>query len=68
MSTTDHALDTDALDSWISDLSGGARSMRRLRQRLGAEGNLVADPCPSCQRPATEDFSHTGHWIAEPAD
>jgi len=42
--------------------------MRKLRQRLTAEGNAVSDPCPSCHRPATADFAHTGHWIAEPVD
>ncbi|OMQ15000.1 hypothetical protein A7K94_0212500 [Modestobacter sp. VKM Ac-2676] len=68
MSTTDHALPADALDSWISDLSDGARSMRRLRQRLGAEANLVAGPCAACQRSATADSSHAGHWVADPAD
>jgi hypothetical protein len=59
---------TDALDSWLADLTGGESSMRRLRKRLAAEGNLVAGPCPTCQHPATEDFAHTGHWVAEPVD
>ncbi|MCZ2849108.1 hypothetical protein [Modestobacter sp. VKM Ac-2978] len=56
----------DALNSWLADLNGGETSMRRLRKRLTEEGTLTTEPCPTCQHPATEDFAHTGHWVAEP--
>ena len=59
---------TDTLDSWLSELTGGESSMRRLRKKLGVDTTAMADPCPTCQRPPTEDYAHTGHWIAEPAD
>ena len=60
---------TDALDSWLTELTGGESSMRRLRTRLRAEAQRTDDSCcPTCQRPSTEEASHTGHWTAEPID
>ena len=59
---------TDALDSWLTELTGGESSMRRLRTRLRAEGNLTAGACPTCQHPPTEDVTHTGHVAAVPTD
>jgi len=59
---------SDALDSWLTELTGGESSMRRLRKKLGTESILTPDPCPTCFRPPTEDYAHTGHWIAEPTD
>jgi hypothetical protein len=51
---------SDTLDSWLTELTGGESSMRRLRKKLGVESTLT-DPCPTCQRPPTEDVAHTGH-------
>jgi uncharacterized Zn finger protein (UPF0148 family) len=59
---------TDALDNWLSELTDGETSMRRLRNRLRAEGTLAADTCPTCQHPTTEDVAHTGHVLAVPTD
>ena len=59
---------TDALDSWLTELTGGETSMRRLRTRLRAEGTLASDTCPSCQHPPTEDVAHTGHVLAVTTD
>ena len=64
MSTTP----TDALDSWLTELTGGETSMRRLRNRLRAEGTLAAGTCPTCQHPTTEDVAHTGHVVAAGTD
>ena len=64
MSTTP----TDALDSWLTELTGGETSMRRLRNRLRAEGTLAACTCPTCQHPTTEDVAHTGHVVAAGTD
>ncbi|MFQ1003936.1 hypothetical protein [Modestobacter sp. SSW1-42] len=60
----------DALDSWLSELTGGESSMRRLRKRLRAEATRDDDLCcPTCQRPSTDDATHTGHLAAaEPVD
>jgi len=59
---------TDALDSWLTELTGGESSMRRLRTRLRAEGTLAAGSCPTCQHPPTDDVAHTGHVLAVPTD
>jgi hypothetical protein len=59
---------TDALDSWLTELTDGETSMRRLRNRLRAEGTLAADACPTCQHPPTDDVTHTGHVAAVPTD
>ncbi|NIH68213.1 hypothetical protein [Modestobacter marinus] len=58
---------SDALDRWLADLTGGETSMRRLRRRLTAEGTLGAEPCPTCEHPATDDLAHTGHRVPDPA-
>lgn len=46
---------SDALESWISDLSGGETSVRRLRKRLAAESTAerlealeTTGECPTC--------------------
>ena len=64
MSTTQ----TDALDSWLSELTGGESSMRRLRKRLRDEAALDDDCCPTCQRPPSDDLTHTGHQAAVHTD
>jgi hypothetical protein len=64
MSTTRN----DALDSWLTELTDGETSMRRLRNRLRAEGTLPASTCPTCQHSPTEDLAHTGHVAAVPTD
>ncbi|MCZ2804803.1 hypothetical protein O2W18_06815 [Modestobacter sp. VKM Ac-2983] len=56
----------DALNSWLTDLTGGETSMRRLRKRLTEEGTLTTEPCPTCLHPATADLAHTGHEVTEP--
>ena len=58
----------DALDSWLTELTGGESSMRRLRKRLRAEAALVDDCCPTCARPSTDDETHPGHQAAQPLD
>ena len=58
----------DALDSWLSELTGGEPSMRRLRTRLRAEGTLASDVCPTCQHRQVEDLAHTGHVAAVPSE
>lgn len=58
----------DALDDWLSELTGGESSMRRLRTKLRTEAALDDDCCPTCQRPPADDAPHTGHLTAAPAD
>ena len=64
MSTTP----TDSLDNWLTELTGGESSMRRLRKKLGVDSATLTDACPTCQRPPTEDLAHTGHLVAETVD
>ena len=59
----------DALDSWLTELTGGESSMRRLREKLRTEAALDDDCCPTCQRPPTDDAPHADHLtVDQPAD
>ncbi|MEU2348731.1 hypothetical protein [Modestobacter sp. NPDC049651] len=60
MGTTKHALQEDALDGWLSDLTDGETSMRKLRKKLAAKAEARTpaadeDECPTCH-----GAGHTG--------
>jgi hypothetical protein len=48
------------LESWISGLTGGETSVRRLRERLVADGGGPEGTCEVCERAATGEV-HPGH-------
>ena len=48
----------DALESWLSDLTDGETSVRRLRKRLNAERDPADISCPTCHG---HSAGHTGH-------
>lgn len=51
------------LESWITGLTGGETSVRRLRQRLDADGEASAGSCAVCERDATGEIQggHESH-------
>jgi len=54
----------DALESWLSDLTDGETSVRRLRKRLDAERDPEEGCCPTCH--GTSALGHTGHVTRVP--
>ncbi|HEV7872283.1 MAG TPA: hypothetical protein VGO95_13580 [Modestobacter sp.] len=45
--------DDGALESWITDLTGGEPTVRKLRERLDAERVPADDGCPTCSGTVT---------------
>jgi hypothetical protein len=52
--------DSGDLESWISGLTGGETSVRRLRKRLHENGEVAEGACAVCAGAATGE-THAGH-------
>ena len=45
-------------ESWISGLTDGETSVRRLRKKIGSVGS---GECQACEQAATGELDHAGH-------
>jgi len=50
-------------ESWITGLTDGETSARRLRQRLDAGGASAEGACAVCAGAATSTSGHEGHEV-----
>jgi len=50
-------------ESWITGLTDGEPSARRLRQRLDASGESAEGSCAVCAGAATSTSDHEGHEL-----
>ena len=59
----DASQDDGEFESWISGLAGGETTVRRLRERLDATGEIRHEPCAVCEDAATgvTRFGHADH-------